>query len=98
MLFLKDGDYGLTIINSTFEDNSVTTYAGAIYSMGYSDGNTTIINSKFINNNNANRGGVIFITGAPVDITDSSFIGNKAIDKDTGYPVSGGQFMIIQHH
>ena len=85
----KDGDYGLTIINSTFEANSANTYAGALYSMGYSYGNTTIINSKFINNN-ANRGGAIFITGAPVDITGSSFIGNKAIDKDTGYSVSGG--------
>ena len=85
----KDGDYGLTIINSTFENNSANTYAGAIYAMGYSNNGNVIINTKFINNT-ANRGGAIFMSLAPLSVTNSSFIGNKAIDKNTGYPASGG--------
>ena len=85
----KDGDYGVTIINSTFENNSANTYAGALYIMGDSRYNKTIINTKFINND-GNRGGAIFTSLAPLYIDNCSFIGNKAIDKNTGYDASGG--------
>ena len=85
----KDGDGELVIINSTFENNSAITYAGAIYAMGYSNNNNIIINTKFINNN-GNRGGAIFTSLSSLSVTNSSFIGNKAIDKNTGYSASGG--------
>ena len=85
----KDGDYGVTIINSTFENNSANTYAGALYIMGDSRYNKTIISTKFINND-GNRGGAIFTSLAPLYIDNCSFIGNKAIDKNTGYDASGG--------
>ena len=57
--------------------------------MGDSRYNKTIINTKFINND-GNRGGAIFTSLAPLYIDNCSFIGNKAIDKNTGYDASGG--------
>ena len=85
----KDGDYGLTIINSTFENNSARTYAGALYIMSDSRYNKTIINTTFVNNDGC-RAGAIYTSLAPLYITNCSFIGNKAIDKNTGYEASGG--------
>lgn len=89
---VQNSGYGSLIIdNSTFINNRANTYAGAIYadSSNYPGSNTTITNSKFIEND-ANRGGAIFLNIAPAYIINCSFIGNKAIDKGTGYIASGG--------
>ena len=70
----------MNILNSSFSDNSVSTYrtrgnGGAIYFYG---NNITITNSSFINNAAiAGAGGAIYF-GGNITISNSSFINNTA--------------------
>ena len=79
---LKGGAIGhiggkLVISGSTFENNSISHYGGAIYSNVVSDDAVTITDSVF-RNNTAMRGGAIQLATSGAAITGSTFTGNKA--------------------
>lgn len=71
----------LYIKDSTFANNSSTKRGGAIYNKG----NMTIDNAIFDSNNCANQdGGAIFVDAGTVNILNSKFVNNKAVDADWG--------------
>jgi CSLREA domain-containing protein len=79
-------NYGnVTIINSTFSENTSWTYGGGIYSDG-----SLIINDSTFSGNYADFGGGIW--GITITITNSTFSGNFA---ETGGGISSHRSLII---
>ncbi|HEY53523.1 MAG TPA: hypothetical protein G4N94_08710, partial [Caldilineae bacterium] len=80
-IYLGGADSSLTVINSTFENNSAFQYGGAIYAAG--GGAIKIIGSTFTDNlaTNGGRGGAVYydgVDGARLEVRNSTFTGNKA--------------------
>ena len=78
----------LTVTNSTFSNNSVSQFGGAIFTQ--SDESLTVINSTFSNNSAVRYGGAIFNNGSPVTVTNSTFSENSAPEGGGGIYHSRG--------
>ena len=68
----------LIIINCTFKDNKAFHYGGAIYA-GSKDNDLIVINSTFTNNEGSRDGGAIYSKGT-VEVQNSRFFGNDAVE------------------
>ena len=83
--------HNLTIINSTFENN--TAFYGAAIST--SANNLKLINSTFANNKAMGDGGVIYNTGNNLTLINSTFANNKAMDNGGVIYNTGNNLAVI---
>ena len=84
----------LTVVNSTFSGNSVTTKGGGIYN--YPGGTLTVTNSTISANSAGEDGGGVETNGTTTTITNSIVAGNTAAaddDVDGTYTDGGGNLV-----
>lgn len=89
---VHDGSSGhLEIRNAEFIGNNAQTFAGALYAS--SNEYTLIDNCTFIGNT-ANNGGALFTTGSNINIINSNFENNQAINNGFDSSVFGGAIYV----
>ena len=74
-VFDLPGDTHLTLIDSTFENNSAAVLGGVLFTLG---GELTIDSSTFTNNFSAGDGGALMLREGTAEIVNSTFSGNSA--------------------